>query len=61
MENLIKRGRHGLDGLANFVTHFVIEQGVNEALFEGKMSHLMNKLEEMSVTIYCSVAKAVAH
>jgi len=52
MENLIMHGRHGLDGLANFVRHFVIKRGVSE---EGKLSNLMNKLKEMSVTVYSSV------
>jgi hypothetical protein len=52
LESLIRRGRNGLDGLAGFVKHFVIKRGVNEELFEGKMSHLMTKLEEMSVTIH---------
>jgi hypothetical protein len=52
MENLIRHGRHGLDGLTNFVRHFVIKRGVSEALFEGKLSNLINKLEEMSVTVF---------
>ncbi|KAF8808491.1 hypothetical protein BYT27DRAFT_7210874 [Phlegmacium glaucopus] len=34
MENLIRRGRNG-------------QAGVNEALFEGKLSHLLNKQEEI--------------
>jgi len=59
MKNLIRCGRHGLDGLANFVTHFVVKRGVNEALFEGKLSHLMNKLEEMSVIVHSSVVMAL--
>ncbi|KAF8815932.1 hypothetical protein BYT27DRAFT_7230107 [Phlegmacium glaucopus] len=47
MENLIRRGRNRLDGLTNFVKHFVVKWGVNEALFEGKLLHLLNKLEEI--------------
>ena len=32
MENLIRRGKKGLDGLANFVKHFVVKHGVQVAL-----------------------------
>lgn len=60
MESLIRRGKNGLDGLADFVKHFVVKRGVNEALFEGKMSNLLIKLEEMSV-ICSSVIAALAH
>jgi hypothetical protein len=42
MEDIIRRGRKGLDGLLNFVKH-----GVSEGLFEGKLMNLMNALENM--------------
>ena len=47
MENLIQRGKKGLDGLANFVKHFVVKRGVQVALFEGKLAHLVDALEKM--------------
>ncbi|KAF8148808.1 hypothetical protein B0H34DRAFT_679492 [Crassisporium funariophilum] len=47
IKNLIRRGSYGLDGLANFVKYFVATRGINEALFEGKLLHLMNELEEI--------------
>ncbi|KDR67270.1 hypothetical protein GALMADRAFT_47197, partial [Galerina marginata CBS 339.88] len=47
IKNLLRRGRYGLDGLANFVKYFVVKRGVDEALFEGKLSCLMNELEEV--------------
>lgn len=37
MDSIIRRGRKGLDGLADFVKYFIVKQGVNEALFEGKL------------------------
>jgi hypothetical protein len=46
MDNIIWGGQKGLDGLANFVKHFVLKRGVSMGLFEGKLTHLMNKLEE---------------
>jgi hypothetical protein len=46
MDNIIRRGQKGLDGLANFVKHFVVKRGVSMGLFEGKLTHLMNRLEE---------------
>ncbi|KAF8991389.1 hypothetical protein BDQ17DRAFT_1254956, partial [Cyathus striatus] len=46
MDNLICHGGMGLDGLANFVRHFVVKWGVDVALFEGKPSHLLQKIEE---------------
>jgi hypothetical protein len=47
MDKVIRRGRKGLDGLANFVKYFVVKRGVSMGLFEGKLAHLMSKLEEM--------------
>jgi hypothetical protein len=46
MDNIIHRGRKGLDGLAEFVKYFIVKRGVDEALFEGKLSYLMTALEE---------------
>lgn len=46
MDNIICRGRKGLDGLADFAKYFIVKQGVNEALFEGKLLYLMTALEE---------------
>ena len=49
MKELIRRGKKGVEGLAMYVEYFVEERGVNESLFEGKLSHLMMALEEMCV------------
>jgi hypothetical protein len=49
MKELIQQGKKGVEGLAMYVKYFVKEQGVNESLFEGKLSHLMIALEEMCV------------
>ena len=46
MDKVIWRGRKGLDGLANFVKHFVVKRGVSMGLFEGKLAHLMSELEK---------------
>jgi hypothetical protein len=46
MDEIIRRGRNGLDGLANFVKHFVVKRGVSIGLFEGKLSYLLSKVEE---------------
>jgi hypothetical protein len=47
MEDIIRRGRKGLDGLFNFVKHFIVKRGVSEGLFEGKLMNLMTSLEKM--------------
>ena len=47
MKDLIRRGRKGVEGLAIYARYFIEERGVNESLFEGKLSHLMIALEEM--------------
>ncbi|KJA25396.1 hypothetical protein HYPSUDRAFT_53262 [Hypholoma sublateritium FD-334 SS-4] len=36
MDTVIRQGKKGLDGLANFVRHYIIKRGVSEGLFEGK-------------------------
>ena len=37
MDEIIRRGRWGLDGLVDFATYFVEERGVSGGLFEGKL------------------------
>jgi hypothetical protein len=61
MEDLIRRGRKGVDGLAIYVRYCVEERGVNESLFEGKLSHLMSVLEEMYVSKTISYLTDGAH
>jgi hypothetical protein len=51
MDELICRGKRGLNGLVKFVTYFVEKRGVNSVLFEGKLEHLMEAIEKRSVTI----------
>jgi hypothetical protein len=46
MDAIIRRGRKGLDGLTEFMKYFVVKRGVDEALFEGKLTHLTRALEE---------------
>jgi len=46
MDPIIRRGRKGLDGLANFVKYFIVKRGVKVCLFEGKLSHLMIALQK---------------
>lgn len=53
MDEVIRRGRKGLDGLANFVKHFVVKREVSAGLFEGKLEYLMSKIEEKSATFPC--------
>lgn len=47
MEEIIRRGPKGLDGLLNFVKYFIVKHGVSEGLFKGKLSYLMSALEKM--------------
>ena len=35
-----------VDGLANFVRHFIVKRGVSEGLFEGKLTNLVAALEK---------------
>jgi len=46
MEEIIQRGKWGLDGLVKFATYFVEERGVSEGLFEGKLTYLAVALEK---------------
>ncbi|KAF8990682.1 hypothetical protein BDQ17DRAFT_1255610, partial [Cyathus striatus] len=41
--------QYGLDGLVNFMWHFVIKRKVDEGLFKGKLSHLLDRIKEMLV------------
>ena len=45
-DEVIRRGRWGLDGLVNFAAYFVEERGVSEGLFEGKLSNLVTVLKQ---------------
>ena len=45
MDEVIRRGRKGLDGLMNFVKYFVVKWGVSMGLFEGKLAYLISELE----------------
>ena len=46
MDEIIRCGKWGLNGLVNFATYFVEERGVSVELFEGKLSNLVETLEE---------------
>jgi hypothetical protein len=48
MDEIIRRGKWGLDGLVKFVTYFIEERGLSEGLFEGKLEFLMKELEKKS-------------
>lgn len=39
--------------------HFIVKQEVNETLFEEKLAHLLNKIEEMSVMSHFSVSELI--
>lgn len=52
LEATIRRGRLGLEAVADFVQYFVEKRGVDEALFEGKMENLVECTKKlMSVSI----------
>jgi hypothetical protein len=46
LDEIIRRGKWGLDGLVNFATYFVNERGMSEGLFEGKLGNLMTALKQ---------------
>ena len=46
MDEIIRRGRWGLDGLVKFAAYFVEQRGVSEGLFEGKLSNLVTVLKQ---------------
>jgi len=45
-DEIIRRGKLGLDGLVNFARYFVKERGVSPALFEGKLANLLMALKK---------------
>ena len=44
---LLETDGRGIMGLVRFVEYFVEKRGVSEALFEGKLNHLMSGLHSM--------------
>jgi hypothetical protein len=46
VDNIIRCGKWGLDGLVNFATYFVEERGVSGGLFEGKLTNLVTALKK---------------
>jgi len=42
MDGVVRRGVMGMSGILRFAQYFIEERGVNEILFEGKLSHLLN-------------------
>lgn len=53
--DIIRRGKDGLDGLICFVEYFVMNRGVEEGLFEGKLALLIEEMEQLLVlsTLSC--------
>jgi hypothetical protein len=47
MDEIVRRGKNGMDGVLEFARYFVEERGVSEGLFEGKFSGLLDALEKM--------------
>jgi len=47
MNNIVRRGKKGMDGVLEFTRYFIEERGVSEGLFEGKFSGLLDTLERM--------------
>jgi len=47
MEAMVRRGEKGMDGIMHFVRYFINERGVSEALFEGKLSRLLDAADKM--------------
>jgi len=47
MDEIVRRGRKGVEGLAVFVRYFTEERGVCVNLFEGKLAYLLRFLEKM--------------
>ncbi|TEB21892.1 hypothetical protein FA13DRAFT_1642094 [Coprinellus micaceus] len=54
LTTVIRRGQYGIDGLVHFVDYFVTERGVDEMMFEGKLKHLMDKMEQLHPSSNCS-------
>ena len=47
MDEIIRKGRKGVEGLATFIKYFIEERGVSDSLFEGKLSYMLSYLEKM--------------
>jgi hypothetical protein len=47
MDEVIRRGKNGMDGVLEFARYFIEERGVSEGLFEGKFSRMLDALEKM--------------
>jgi len=47
MDEIVRRGKNGMDGVLEFTRYFVEECGVSEGLFKGKFSGLLDALEKM--------------
>ncbi|KAJ3548106.1 hypothetical protein NMY22_g1393 [Coprinellus aureogranulatus] len=59
MDTLLRRGHLGVDGLADFVEHF-IRRGVEVCLFEGKLGRLMSAMQNRaSPIVHQSLSVAV--
>ena len=58
MDEIIRRGRWGLDGLLDFATYFVEERGMNAGLFEGKLTNLVMPLKNQ---IQLDIIKQIIH
>ena len=54
MDDVVRRGAMGMGGILQFARYFIEERGVNEILFEGKLSHLLNAVEKVYVTLEIS-------
>jgi len=46
VREMLNRGERGLDGFIHFMRFFVVERGLAGALFETKVSALLNELEQ---------------
>lgn len=46
---MVRWGAMGMGGVLQFARYFIEERGVNEMLFEGKLSHLLNAVKKMYV------------
>jgi hypothetical protein len=49
VDKVLRRGEHGVSRVLHFVRYFVEVRGVSEALFEGKLSGLVEAMERRHV------------
>ena len=47
MDDAVRRGKNGMDGVLEFARYVIEERGVSEGLFEGIFSGLLDALEKM--------------